>query len=282
MPFQPFGYRVEITSPLAPADFRAAVRSGWKGWFDPKNGARGWIVGPLICLWFSAFDQYGPMLFGLLSRHGDGTTLRGRAGSDLNGVAMYTLLIPLMAFLIYQMVMDGSASTGSLLVLALMLLVGAPLIYWSAHKERREAEPLIRFLRNAVTPAGRSLRSTSARVPIPQGLILTSGEESRESAATSTDIHQALLGSGPGDVVILSAAPESYIQTAWSDGGFILEKREGDRLHHFRATRRVSSTFPPVPVAVFTFEEALSAFMAYASGAPAPGFLKWEPLHLPA
>ena len=281
MPFQPFGYRVEITSPLAPADFRAAIRSGWKGWFDPKTGARGWIVGPLICLWFSAFDQYGPMLFGLISSDGQGTRLRGRAGSDLNGIAMCTLLFPLLAFCIYQMVADGSAST-EVLVLALVLLVGAPFIYWSAHKERREAEPLIRFLRHAVTPVGRSLRSTSAGVRIQPGFILTSGEESRESAATSDGIHQALLGSGRGDVVILAAAPESYIQTVWSDAGFILEKREGDRLHHFRASRRGSATFPPASASVFTFEETLSAFMAYASGAPAPGFVKWEPLHLPA
>ena len=54
MTFQPFGYRFEITSELTPTEAKAAIRSKKTTVFDVKNGARGWIVGPFICLWFSA------------------------------------------------------------------------------------------------------------------------------------------------------------------------------------------------------------------------------------
>ena len=96
------------------------------GIFDTKNGARGWIAGPFICLWFSAFDRYGPMLFGLISANNLGTRVHGRAGSDLNGVLMFTLLIPLMAWLVFKVVSEGQASGGQLVVTALVF-------WWAAH-----------------------------------------------------------------------------------------------------------------------------------------------------
>lgn len=107
MGFQPFGFTFEIFSSLPPERAKAALRSKKTSLFDAQNGARGWIAGPFICLWFSAFDRYGPMLFGLISAYNLGTRVRGRAGSDLNGVAMFTLSIPLVGWLIFKMVAEG-------------------------------------------------------------------------------------------------------------------------------------------------------------------------------
>src|SRR3546814_6101180 len=95
---------------MSPSEVKIAIKSRKKGWFDAKNGARGWIVGPLICLWFSAFDQYGPMLFGVISSDAAGSRVRGRAGSDLNGVVMFSLLIPFMIFIVYKLISQGTAS----------------------------------------------------------------------------------------------------------------------------------------------------------------------------
>lgn len=164
MGFQPFGYRFEIFASLPPAEAKAVIRSKMAGIFDTKNGARGWIVGPFICLWFSAFDRYGPMLFGLISANNFGTRMHGRAGSDLNGVLTFTLLIPLMAWLVFKIVSEGQASGDQIGVIALVFLVGGPLMYWSAHKERKSAEPLERFLRKALAQQdARSKSTVSAR-----------------------------------------------------------------------------------------------------------------------
>ena len=127
MAFQPFGYRFEVRSPSLPSDAKAAIRSRKKAWFDPKSGARGWVAGPFICLWFSAFDKHGPMLFGMITQDNMGTRVRGRAGSDLNGVLMFSLLIPLMAFLTVKLAEDGATSIGQWLVFAVVFLVGGPL-----------------------------------------------------------------------------------------------------------------------------------------------------------
>ena len=80
MGFQPFGYRFETFTSLPPAEAKAAIRSKKTSIVDAKNGARGWILGPIICLWFSAFDNYSPMLFGLISTNNLGTRVHGRAG----------------------------------------------------------------------------------------------------------------------------------------------------------------------------------------------------------
>ena len=276
--FQPFGYRFEIKSPSRPADVKAAIRARMKGWFDPKNGARGWIAGPFVCLWFSAFDKYGPMLFGLISEDDLGTRVRGRAGSDLNGVVMFSLLTPFMAFLTFNLV-SGGASVRQLLVIAVVFLVGGPLLYWSAHKDRRQAEPLVRFLRDAVTISGRSLRARSAATTISKSVTLILGENSTE-AATPDAIHDALLAVGAGDFVILESGPETYIQTASRDGGYILEMREGDSQRHFQAVRRSGAPIDASgSTSIFTFEEVREAFMAYATEGPMPHFLVWERMH---
>lgn len=277
MPFEPFGCRFEAKSPRSPAEVKAVIRSRKKGWFEVKNGARGWIAGPFICLWFSAFDQHGPMLFGIISSDGAGTRVRGRAGSDLNGVVMFSLLIPLMTFITYKLIEEGSASLRQLLVIAAVFVIGGPVIYWSAHKDRREAEPLLRFIRDAAAASGRTLRRRSAAETISHGLTLSVGGEKLIGVVKPDAIHDALIGVGRGSFVILEAGPEAYIQTASRDGGYIIEKREGDRLKHFRAARRNGNPMIAGRRSdIFDFEEVREIFMAYASAAPAPFFLTWE------
>jgi len=92
MAFQPFGCAVDIRSEMAPRAVRSAIRRRWRGWFDPINGSRGWMIGPFICLWRSALDSRGPILLAVVSSDGFGSRISGRAGSDLNGIAMMVLL----------------------------------------------------------------------------------------------------------------------------------------------------------------------------------------------
>ncbi|WP_311270124.1 hypothetical protein [Sphingobium sp. WCS2017Hpa-17] len=281
MPFEPFGYRFEINSPMSPSEVKIAIKSRKKGWLDAKNGARGWVVGPLICLWFSAFDQNGPMLFGVISKDAAGTRVRGRAGSDLNGVAMFSLLIPFMIFLIYKLILEGAASFPQLLVIAVFFLLGGPLIYWLAHKDRREAEPLTRFLRDTLTVSGKTLRRKSAAAAISSELVMFIGGERFSGIVTPNAIHDALIAVGTGSFVILEAGPETYIQTASRDGAYIVEKRDGGSFEHFRALRRKDNLrLAERQKDLFDFEEVREVFMAYASEAPVPPIITWEKIHL--
>ncbi|MES2452756.1 MAG: hypothetical protein V4610_19560 [Pseudomonadota bacterium] len=281
MSFQPFGYRFEVRSPHSPVEVTTAIRSRKKGWLDPKNGARGWIAGPFICLWFSVFDQNGPMLFGVVSNDGTGTRVHGRAGSDLNGVVMLSLLIPLIAFIAYEQIAEGSASLRQLLFVAVVFLFGGPLIYWFAHKDRKEAEPLVRFIRDAATSSGRTLRRNSAAMTISKGLAMSVGGERLMGVVRPSAIHDALIGVGVGSFVILESGSETYIQTASRKGGYAVEKREGDSRQHFRAVRRSNApNMTNRPDDIFEFEEVREIFMAYASETPAPRFVSWERMHL--
>ena len=265
--FQPFGYDFEVRSFLPPAQVKAALRSRLRDWFDPKPGARGWVVGPFLCLWFSAIDRSGPMLLATIGRDDQGARVAGRAGSDLNGVAVFTALIPLLAFLLYQMVSAGDYTLRAGIVISGLTLASA-LMLWLGHVERRRGEPLVRFVEDAVARA--EGRDPSAGATVSGALTLTAAGEDR-AGATAEDIHDALLAVGEGDFMILSTEPETNIQTAFGDGGYILEKRDGGPGAHFRATRSETPS-----QAILSFDEVREALLAYAADAPPPGWLAWE------
>lgn len=283
MGFQPFGYRFEVTSNLNPANAKKAIRDKKTDIFDEKNGARGWVAGPFICLWFSAFDKYGPMLFGLISSHNFGVRVHGRAGSDLNGVLMFTLLMPLMAWLVFMMVSDGQASTEAVLWIGAIFLVGGPLVYWSAHKEREDAEPLVRFLRKTLSPAPALSRSAiDASDKSGNARLLLNGDH-LQGQLSADAIENALMRVGNGDFLIIETSAHDYIQTLWREGAYILETRKGGPTQHYQAVR----VGKPADMAGnsddhFTVEEIQEALMAYVSGLDMPSFFRWQPMDLKA
>jgi hypothetical protein len=277
--FQPFGYRFEITSELTPTEAKAAIRSKKTTVFDAKNGARGWIVGPFICLWFSAFDRYGPMLFGLISADNSGTRVKGRAGSDLNGVVTFTLLIPMMAWLVFMMISEGQASFGRLLVIALLFLVGGPVVYWSAHKQRKDAEPLERFLRKNLTPSAARPKSTGGGLDIREGFRLILNGDHLDAPVTQEAAQSALMRVGNGDFLIIETGSQNYIQTSCRDAEYVLEVRKGGPDKHYRAVRNDSAaTGHSVLDDTFTYEEVGAALASHLSGFPLPRFLRLEPI----
>lgn len=279
MGFQPFGYRFETIANLPPAEARAAIRSKKTGIFDANNGARGWIAGPFICLWFSAFDRHGPMLFGLISAHNFGTRVHGRAGSDLNGVLIFTLMIPLMAWLVVKMVSQGQASGGQLLVIALLFLVGGPLMYWWAHKERKDADPLVRFLRKALSQSDARSQSTVSTQKIHEGVRLLLNGEYLEGPVTEAIIQGALLRVGNRDFMIIESSPQDYLQAACRDGGYILEVRKGGPGEHYQAIRNGGAAGDPAKANdTFTYEEVSAAMAAYVFGDPLPCLVRLQPM----
>ena len=281
MQFQPFGYRFEIFASLPPAEARAAIRSKMTGVFDAKNGARGWIAGPFICLWVSAFDRYGPMLFGIISANNFGTRVHGRAGSDLNGVLMFTLLIPLMGWVVFKMVSEDQASSGQLVFIALVFLVGGPFLYWSAHKERKHAEPLERFLRKVLARPDARSGSTVSAPKIREGLRLILNGEHLEGPVTEAATQDALMRVGNRDFMIIESAPQEFLQTACRDGGYILEVRKGGPSKHYKAVRNGGVVGGPAKaIDTFTYEEASAAIASYVVDDSLPSLLRLEPMIL--
>lgn len=278
MAFQPFGYKFEVTSPSRTTDVKAIIRERKKGWFDPKNGTRGWICGPFICLWLSAFDRYGPMLFGLIRDDGFGTRISGRAGSDLNGLISTVCLLPLLVFILVEMLTADQFEWNNIAIIGGIIFL-ALLCFWWAHQERRQAEPLVRFLRDTLTVGDRSRRALSEKDSISEGMTLNVGGQTSGETASAMAIHAALLDLAERDFVILEDGPENYIQTMSQNGSFVVEMRRGPG-QHFQATRRNVAATDRTRFH-FTFEEARAAFMAFGSGTAAPSMLVWLPMSLP-
>ncbi|HWV61585.1 MAG TPA: hypothetical protein VN034_13060 [Sphingopyxis sp.] len=235
MAFQPLGYRFEISSTLSLEKAKSRIRQKKKGWFDPQNGARGWIVGPFMCLWLSAFNQHGPMVVARLKHDGMETKIVGRAGADLNGTALFLFLTPLMAWLVYQMARHGQGSTGQYIILGLLFGAGLPLTLWVNAKDRREADPLVHFVRKALSSTDRSARSLepSSLAQSSSVRLIVNGED---RAAVSADrLSEALSALSIGDFAVLEFAPDEYMQALSNENHYIVEKREGSAERHFRA-----------------------------------------------
>lgn len=264
------------------AEAKAAICSKKTSIFDVKNGARGWVVGPFICLWFSAYDRYGPMLFGMISADNFGTRVHGRAGSDLNGIAMYTALIPLMAWIVFMMISEGQSTGGQLVLIAVMFLIGGPLIYWSAHKQRKDAEPLVRFLHKALTQSASRYKSTVSRHKIGEGMRLLLNGDYLQGPVTQEAIQNAFMRVGNQDFMIIETGPQHYMQTMCQDGEYILEVRTGGPDKHYRAVRNRTLPFDhSKSEETFTYEEVSEAMDSHVAGVTLPSFLRLQPLNVP-
>lgn len=237
-------------------------------------------MGPFICLWMSALNRYGPMLIGRISNRGlVGSQIVGRAGADLNGTALFLLLTPLMAWITWQMHRHGQGTTQAYVVIGLVFGLGLPLTLWINSKDNKNAEPLVRFLHQTITPHGDTLRKRSAAVTMSDTVRLTVSGEERAGSITTEAIHDALLHAGVGDSVVLATSDEYYMQTLLEADGFVLEKREGDRFHHYKAARHADTSDKR---AYFEFEDVLATLLAYVSDSQLPEIVTWEPMELPA
>lgn len=288
MAFQPFGYRFEVSSTMPPERAKAALRSGMKRWFEPKNGPRGWIAGPFLCLWLSAFDQHGPMVFARISNDNFGTRVSGRAGSDLNGMLALVFCGALLIFALFLMARDDS-SIGQMVYVGPIALVIFPLALWFAHKDRRRAEPLIRFVRTRLD-VGRPQSAPRIFIPSSSGsylpMTLNVGGDDSEGTTTPEAIARVLEAIVQGDgesFLILDWKDGHFMQAALDDAGFVLEKCEGGEETHVVACRvgdaHESRGFFDSRGGRFTEQEVLQAMTAYLEGQSQTPGVRWERLY---
>jgi hypothetical protein len=276
MAFEPFGYRFEVCSALSPDAAKAAIRSRKRGLFDSRGGARGWIAGSIICLQ-SDNSRNPPMIIARISQSDLGTKIKGWAGY-LGSVGLIGL-VPVLAYGAWLIFSDPNMDHAPAYLLFEAFVVAImSLVLWMNHRSRHDADPLVCFLRDAVGKPDQ-LRKTRSALPklaakFPKSLTLEIGGSVLNDPATPTSVRDALLDLEGDGFVILSSAEESYIQTIEKLGRYIVEKREGDDLHFYRAVRR--ETEPSDDPETFTYEEALAVFFAYGSNSPMPSFLEWK------
>ena len=277
MPFEPFGYRVDLLAPYSMAETQGRIRAGLKPLFEPRNGARGWVVGPLFCLWFSMVNRSGPMVFGIISQEGDQTRLRGRAGADLNGIAFITLGAFMGISALLGAIRKEDTGFGDPLLLAAIVFGGVPFLWWMAHRDRRQADPLVRYLSDAVGGSGQSLRAKSRAVTVMPGLVLSVGDEKLNRAVTSDLLHDLLIGVAPGSSLKVETKTSGYIYIVFRDGDYAIGKAEAPEHGRLYAVHKDTETIQrALKHDVFTFEEAREILMAYVSSAPDPAFLEWS------
>lgn len=264
--FQPFGYHFEIISSLAPSEAKLVMRRQMKGWFDVQRGARGWIAGPFMCLWLSVYDKQGPMVLARITDDSLGSRIHGRAGSDLNGMIMLAFLTAGMIFIAIQMFRQEQRMPSILPIAFFVLLI--PLAFWFAHKDRKDAEPLVRFIERAVG-SSRSVMTRALSLPplddAPvHGARLFIDGDKMGAPPSARDVGQAILAMEPDNFLMLEFAPEIYMQTLLEPHGFILEKRDGGSDRHFRARER------------FDHVEVVEVMTAYLLGRSPSQDVVWE------
>lgn len=220
---------------MSVVDVKSAIRANKSGWFESKRSPRGWIIGPVLCLWMSAFDRHGPMVIAGIRSDGFGSRIVGRAGADLDGMLLFILLTPMMAWITWQMHMHGQGTVRAYLIIGLLWGVGLPLTLWINSKDRRDADPLVSFLRRVAQHGGSAARGHQNLSDERHPIKVEVAGRSWASKISETELFDALARMANGDFIVLAKGDEQYIQVASTASHFVVEKREGDASKHFRA-----------------------------------------------
>ena len=262
------GYRFEVASQHPPQEAKRRLKSKMLPWFEAKTGARGWIVGPYLCLWRSAFDKHGPMVFARIRADGFGSEVSGRAGSDLNGTFWFMLLTPIIAWVLYMAHREGQSSVQMFVTVGIVFGLGLPLTLWFNHVERKSADPLVRFIERSVGAAPSQLRVPPASgslsaVPVGDARITIDGVRNPEPPSEQA-IYAGLAGLEADGFLILEFGKHEYMQTLREDDRFALERRDGSGENHFRLRTKLS------------FDEVLQTLCQYLARQHAIDEATWE------
>jgi hypothetical protein len=229
------------------------------------------------------------MLLARIAEEGFRSRIVGLAGPHDAVLLMPVWLITLIAWMSYEL-LTGDAEAAAVLVVGFFGALGLLGSYMLARFAVVDGEPLVRCLRDAVSAPdqgprdavsapSRSRRARYTAITLSKAFTLDVDGEQQEGPATAEQIHDAIVGLGADGFAIVASGPETFIQTVHLEGGFAVEKREGDGKRHFEACRAAGFAMAGSDN-LFSAEEVIETFMAYVSGGPAPTFLTWKPMQL--
>lgn len=178
------------------------------------------------------------MVFGRITQDGFGSRISGRAGADLNGTLLFLFMLPVMVFLLIVMHQSGQGTARAYVASTMLFGVGLPLTLWVNFRSRKEADPLVRFVRKSVgdvkKPIPNGARDKRLSSQPVSGLTMEVNGVEVGYPPSEQALFDVLVGLEQGCFVILSSGPESYMQTVLDHDRFILERREGTRRAHWR------------------------------------------------
>ncbi len=93
------------------------------------------------------------MLIGWIRRDESGCLIKGKAGSDLNGILYLTFVGIMMAAVATMALIDRYRGTSFYVLLALSFLTLVALLV-AASKDRRDGLPLVQFIETATAGTG--------------------------------------------------------------------------------------------------------------------------------
>lgn len=234
--FRLFGQPFEVRSSFSRDKAKAALRRQKLGWFNPKVGPRGWILGSLLCLqWSALYDRGAAVAVARIAEDRLGSRVHGRAGIDLASASLIAVIAGVVIFSIYSLLTEHSAAI-LLFDVAVLLIPGA--VLWLRLVSPEDPEPLVRFIRHALErPTVRSTQVSTSHfdgTPVQSAKLNVTGDVSG-APPSERDVAQAILALKPEDFLIIDFGSNNFMQTALEYDRFILEKCEGSGGELYRA-----------------------------------------------
>jgi hypothetical protein len=258
------GKSFEIETRLSADEVCEAIKERQRNW--RSSGPKALTVGRLILLWMPATGaEAQPQLICRITTTPDGSRIRG-----LMGFGMFFGWSVAAAFGGIGIVNLARGDINGLTTFALALL-WLLLFAFGA----KSAEPLVRYLRNALDRHAQVPSAPTSTTAFANDLILEIGDTPQKSPLTPQTILDALMHlQEDGDATLfLSRRGAGSLQATPEGAVFVLERRLEGESGYQRAVRRSSATEASDRL---SREDALAAFLAYAAGTPLPETIDWR------
>lgn len=250
---------------------RAAIRAGLSKWLAEKDGPRGWVAGPFMCLWRTALLNDNTV-YALILRRGWQARIVGVTLDDIALALALLLPVGLLGWLIPWTIAGQLFALGTVLLGILAVGAIALVIHWP--RGTREDRTIV-FLRRA---AGGLTMEPGSEEPLPdysrtpRQAKLTIGSNGPVEGPTAANIRSAFseMDAGVAEYLILESGAEHFVQCRPEDHGYVVEWRDGGAERHFVA-RRPNELAEPL-----SSSDALRLILDYLHESEWPDTVSWE------
>jgi hypothetical protein len=258
------GKSFEIETRLSADEVREVIKERQRN--RRGSGPKALVIGRLVLLWMPSFGaEAQPQLICRVTAMAQGSRIRG-----LIGVGMFIGWSVAAAFAGIGIV---NLARGDINVLATLAFTLLPLLLFAFGA--KSAEPLVRYLRNALDRQADVRSAPTSTTAFANDLTLEIGDTPQRPPHTPQTILDALMHlQEDGDATLfLSRRGAGSLQATPDGAAFMLERRIDGEAGYQRAFRRGSVTEGSDRL---TREDALAAFLAYAAGTPLPETIDWR------
>lgn len=259
-----------------PEQVKVTIKEALSDWFDPREFPRGWIAGPVICLWRTAMTNDN-IVYAVILRDGWRTRIIGFTLSQFARSFFIFALLGAIIWLIASTVQGDLFLIGTLPLAILCGAALAVLIFWP---ESSQEDRTVTFLREVVEGQTRKPRLQPAFTrPATYGearaLELVVSGRSVASLATAEAVIAAFraMDDGEEEFLILAAGENEFFQSAPGPDEFFVEWRDGCRERHFVAQCAGSEGKP------LAMQDALRLALDFLHGAEWSENAEWVKLY---